>query len=301
MDQFWVLAHDGREYGPADLPTLIQWVRDGRVSALTAVRRGTGYPQEARAIPEIAAFFTPGTADGFGSAAGGSGATAGGSGSASGGAGATPGAWPAAPAVPAPIPQELRVWRFIGLAWDVFKPHWILLSAMFFLFKAIEMMPYVGGIAWLILGGPLMVGVWGILLSVVDGRTPTLGMMFERFDRFLDAFLAQLIMAILVVVGCLFFIVPGIILMIIWMFTYPILAETNLGFWEAMRASAALTKGYRWRLFFFGLAACLLLLVGLCVFLVGVFVALAVVFTALALIYRFLQAKQRQAAPAFAA
>ena len=84
------------------------------------------------------------------------------------------------------------------------------------------------------------------------------------------------------------------------MFTYPILAETNLGFWEAMKASAALTRGYRWRLFFFCLAACLLLLIGFCVFFVGVFVALAVVFTTLALIYRFLQAKQRQAVPAVA-
>jgi uncharacterized membrane protein len=199
--------------------------------------------------------------------------------------------------MPVPLPSELRVWRFIGLAWEVFKPHWILLSAMFFLFEAIELMPYVGWIAWLILGGPLMVGVWSALLCVVDGRTPNLGMMFERFDRFLDAFLAQLIMTILIACGLVFLIVPGVILMILWMFTYPVLAETNLGFWEAMRASAALTRGYRWRLFFFGLASCLLLLAGFCVFFVGVFVAIAVVFTALALIYRFLQQKQRQSAP----
>jgi len=287
MDLFWVLAHDGREYGPADLPTLIQWIREGRIAATSAVRRGTGSPQEARTIPEIAALFPP--------PPGGPGWTA--PAAAPGAAPSAGVAWTMAPAGPALLPQEFRVWRFIGLGWEVFKPHWILLSAMFFLFEAIEMMPYVGWIAWLILGGPLMVGVWGTLLCVVDGRTPNLGMMFERFDRFLDAFLAQLIISILICCGLIFLIVPGIILAILWMFTYPILAETNLGFWEAMKASAALTRGYRWRLFLFCLAACLLLVIGFCVFFVGVFVALAVVFTTLALIYRFLQAKQRQAVP----
>jgi len=298
MDQFWVLAQDGREYGPADLPTLIQWIREGRISASTSVRRGTGYPQEARTVPEIAALLQSATPGGSGWSQP---AAPGSAPAAAGGAPAAPGrTWTMAPAGPIVLPQEFRVWQFIGLAWDVFKPHWILLSAMFFLFEAIEMMPYVGWIAWLILGGPLMVGVWSTLLCVVDGRTPNLGMMFERFDRFLDAFLAQLIASVLIVFGCIFLVVPGIILAILWVFTYAVLAESNLGFWEAMKASAALTRGYRWRLFLFGLAACLLLVIGLCVFFVGVFVALAVVFTGLALIYRFLQEKQRQAVPAVA-
>jgi len=90
----------------------------------------------------------------------------------------------------------------------------------------------------------------------------------------------------------------GIILAIMWMFTYPVIGETGLGFWEAMRESSRLTEGYRWRLFLLCLACLPIALLGALVLCVGVFVAQAVIFTALGLAFRFLQAKKGVGPPA---
>jgi uncharacterized membrane protein len=134
---------------------------------------------------------------------------------------------------------------------------------------------------------------------MIDGRRPTVGMMFEGFDRFGDAFLAYLVRSILLVIGFALLVVPGIILSLMWVFTFPVIGESSLGFWEAMRRSAVLTEGYRWRLFLLALACVPVLLLGLIALCVGIFVALPVCMTAFGLAYRFLQA--RKALPASAA
>jgi len=196
------------------------------------------------------------------------------------------------------LPSEFRVWEFIGLAWDIVKPHWLVLAGIFFIQVAMGAVPYIGGCVQLIIGGAIMVGIWRALLGMIGGRKPDVGMMFQGFDRFGDAFLAGLISGILIGLGFVCLVVPGIILAIMWMFTYPVIAETGLGFWEAMRESSRLTEGYRWRLFLLALACGLIAILGVLVFCLGLFVALPVNFTALALAYRFLQSKKGQSAAA---
>jgi len=279
-EQYWVIAADGKEYGPAEVETLRQWVREGRIVQATHIRGSSGPVHYAGKMPELADLFP-----------------------AHGGAAAGPP--PQAPGPPAvPLPSEFRVWEFIGRAWDLVKPHWLVLGAMFLIQALLIGGPnivvhFLGNVVQFVIGGAIMVGIWRANLGVVAGRKPDVGMMFQGFDRFLDAFLAYLVVAILTVLGLICLIVPGIILAIMWLFTFPVIAETNLGFWEAMRESARLTEGYRWRLFLLLLAFIPVTLLGALVCCVGVFISTAVNFIALALAYRFLQEKKRTtAAPA---
>ncbi len=100
-------------------------------------------------------------------------------------------------------------------------------------------------------------------------------MMFEGFDRFGQAFLAALVSGLLIGVGTLLLVIPGIILAIMWMFLYFVMAETNLEFWPAMEYSANLTAGYRWELFCLLLACSSSGILGLLACCVGIFVAAA--------------------------
>jgi uncharacterized membrane protein len=272
-EAYWVITSDGKEYGPAPLDTLSQWVRQRRIIPSTRIRRGTESVTEAGSIPEIAAMFSA----------------------------------PAAgitnpPAGAAALPDEFRVWGFIGQAWDLVKEHWLILGGMFFIQAAIMSPPFVGTwgrlVLQAILSGPIMLGIWRALLGLIEGRKPTIGMMFEGFDRFNDAFLAWLVTCALTFLGFLCFIVPGIILAILWSFTFAILAEKRIGFWQAMQESMDLTRGYRGRIFLLWLAGIPVALLGLLALVVGVFVAEAVIFTAAALAYRFLQQRKGQTAPA---
>jgi hypothetical protein len=270
-DQYRVIGPDGREYGPVPLETLVEWAEAGRVVPATPVRRGEEPPVAAGSLLELTGRFASG-------------------------AGVPPPL--AAPPFPgaARIPPEFRAWGFIEQAWGIVKVDWFPFAAMFFLVAAINCVPYVGWVVSFFIEGALLVGIWRAVLGRIDGRPVTVGMMFEGFDRFLDAFLALFFVGVLTLIGFGLLIVPGIILTIVWAFTMPIVAETKMGFWRAMDASVALTKGYRMEIFLLWLASILILLLGLLCCCVGVFVAMPVCVTAFGLAYRFLQARQRAAA-----
>jgi uncharacterized membrane protein len=263
MDQYFVVTPDGKEYGPVDLPGLLEWAREGRILKTTQIRKNHAAPVPADTMAELAVVFS--TAPPL----------------------LTP---PFVTAVP--LPTEFRSWDFIGRAWDLVKPHWLPLAAMFVIMGAIGAIPYLGACAMFIIGGALNVGISRAILGLLAGKPPTVGMMFEGFDRFGPAFLLSLVAGLLIAVGTLFLVVPGIILSVMWMFMYLVMAETQLDFWPAMQASAELTAGYRWELFCLLLACFVVALLGLLACCVGVVVAQPVIFTAVALAYRFLQARR---------
>ena len=199
-----------------------------------------------------------------------------------------------------PLPTEFRSWEFIGQAWELVKPHWLPLALMFLIVAAMGatgayILPFplhAGSFLFFIIGGAIYVGIGRAILGLIAGTPPTVGMMFGGFDRFGQAFLAMLVTSILIGIGAIFCIVPGVILSIMWMFVYLVMAETNLDFWPAMQASAKLAEGYWWELFCLLLACFVVTLLGLLACLVGVLVASPVVATAVALAYRFLQARK---------
>jgi hypothetical protein len=263
MDQYRVMSADGKEYGPVDLPGLLQWVRDGRVLPATLIRRGEAEPVAAASLPELAVVFST----------------------------APPIAIP--PFVTAvPLPAEFKSWEFIGSAWDLVKPHWLPLGAITLIQVAIGCVPWLGGCVMFIIGGAIAVGINRAILGMIAGKPPTVGMMFEGFDRFGQAFLASLVVSVLVAIGMVFLIVPGVILAIMWMFVNLVLAETELDFWPAMTASADLAAGHWWELFCLMLACLVVAILGLLAFCVGILIAAPVILTSIALAYRFLQSRQ---------
>ena len=272
-DLFWVLGDDGLAYGPVPRETLVEWVAEGRIHEDTLVRRGGGSFRAAPLHPEMAELF-PGV-DGAGS---------------DGGAGVPPprSAGPAPGA--ARIPATFDIGAFFSEAWRILTIEDIaLVGLVAFLVHAVPHVTAWGSLLVFVVGGAVWVGVWRSILLRLEGRPIRFGEMFSGFDRFGAAFVASLVMIVLITVGLFFLLVPGILLAILWMFTYPVLGETRVGFWEAMDRSAALTSGYRWELFLMALVAGLLLFAGFLALGIGFFVALPVVLTAFALAYRFLQ------------
>jgi len=55
---YYVIAHDGDRYGPADIPTLQQWVREGRIAPNTTLEdEFTGTQIRASLLPELSYLF----------------------------------------------------------------------------------------------------------------------------------------------------------------------------------------------------------------------------------------------------
>lgn len=57
-----------------------------------------------------------------------------------------------------------------------------------------------------------------------------------------------IVVAVGVSIGFVFLIIPGVILYLMWMVAVPVLMVENLGVFESLSRSAALTKGSRWKL-----------------------------------------------------
>jgi uncharacterized membrane protein len=276
MDEYRVVGPDGKEYGPVDLPGLQQWIREGRVLKDTRVRKNDGAVMSADLLPELTEIFRPP---------------------------------PPAPSVP-PIASnvavlaEFRSWGFIGQAWELVKPHWLVLSAMhlvaFLIVSVLSMVPILGAFVGMAVQAVLTVGIIRATLGVLAGRTPDLEMMFSGFDRAGTAILAAFVMWVLITAGLLLLIVPGIIVALMVMMTNYIIAETQQDFWTAIKSSAELTKGYKWELFCLCLALIPVVLLGLIACCIGIVVSLAVSVMAVALVYRFLQAKHAQPVTAVA-
>jgi hypothetical protein len=267
MNQYRVVAPGGKEYGPVDLPGLIKWVKEGRVTAATNIRKDAEEPVAAGSLPEVAHLFEP------------------------------------APTSPAPpialavaLPAEFKSWEFIDQAWQLVKPHWVPLGVMFLLTSFVGAIPYIGACISFVIGGALLVGIYRAIFGMLAGRPPTIDMMFGGFDRLGQAFVATLVCALLIGLGTMALIIPGIILAMMWMFTIPVMAETDQDFWTAMQTSARLTEGYRWSLFCLCLASIPITILGVLCLCVGVFISQAVIFTAFALAYRFIQARKGAAA-----
>jgi uncharacterized membrane protein len=91
-----------------------------------------------------------------------------------------------------------------------------------------------------------------------------------------------------VAIGLVLLIVPGLIAMVLFMFSTFLVIDRGLGPIDALKASMEMTRGNRWPLFGFILLCLLILFVGVLALGVGLLVAAPVAGIAFAYAYRLL-------------
>ncbi|MFN6379350.1 MAG: hypothetical protein ACK4WD_08740 [Flavobacteriales bacterium] len=98
--------------------------------------------------------------------------------------------------------------------------------------------PIVGGLASMVISPALTVGYFFVADKIRKGEAYTFNNFFDGFKGpFLQLFLLSLVSGILVLVGTLFCIIPGIWLAISYTLANCILIFHKLEFWDAMEAS----------------------------------------------------------------
>ena len=96
-----------------------------------------------------------------------------------------------------------------------------------------------------------------------NGTPLDVGQLFD-FSHAVDKIIGPLVVGILIMIGMLFLIIPGVILSLMWAFLYCVLADRpGTSFTEAMKISAAVTKGNRLSIFLFGIVCGLLAIVSM--------------------------------------
>jgi hypothetical protein len=254
-----IVGADGREYGPVSAAQLRQWIAEGRANSQTKVQTD-GSPEWV--LLGILAEF----ADAFASAV------------------------PPPPIATVEAQREARdtllqdyritIGDCFGRAWELLKrDFWFLLGASIVagLIGAGGFIPYLGVVASLIVGGPMMGGLSALYLKKIRGQAATFGDIFLGFGPSFGSLLgAYLVCMLLTGIGFILCIIPGIYLAVSWVFTIPLIIDKNMGFWEAMELSRKVVGKHWWKMFGFIVVLALLGIAGLLVCLVGVFVACAI-------------------------
>jgi uncharacterized membrane protein len=129
-----------------------------------------------------------------------------------------------------------------------------------------------------------------IVLDYQSGTKRPLADVFSQFQHYWQVFFATLILGLIIGLGFVALVIPGIYLALRFQFTIPLIIDKNLNITEAMKQSTALTSGIKLSLFGFDLAALGVIILGAIVFGIGIFVAMPVVWLAYIHLYKKLSA-----------
>ena len=111
-------------------------------------------------------------------------------------------------------------------------------------------------------------------LRKIRGQPTTIETAFSGFShRFLHLFLAGFVSWLLISLGFICFILPGLYLLVAWWFALTLVVDKQLDFWSAMEVSRKVVTRHWWKFFGFLLLVLLLYLLGIVVLLVGFFIA----------------------------
>jgi len=221
-----IIGGDKQIYGPVSGDELRRWIAEGRVNAQTQLQaEGSPDWKPVSAFPEFADALAPHYA-------------------------------PAqAPTVPtAPIhpdvftaeilarPTELRIGSCCARSWNLFMANvglFLGACAIIFGIKALTIFVPMAGLAFTVVHGVIFGGLYLIFLKRMRGQPAAVGDVFSGFSSaFVQLLLVGLVSFILSYIGfacCL--ILPGLYLMVAWIFSVPLVADKRLEFWSAMELS----------------------------------------------------------------
>ncbi len=132
----------------------------------------------------------------------------------------------------------------------------------------------------------LVAGLLRISLMIVDAGQTSINDLFSGGPVFVPYVLGSILFSVIVAVGLLLLVVPGIIAMIMLGYYGFLIIDKGLGPVEALKASAVLTEGVRWKLLGFSFVLTLLNALGAVLVGLGLFVTIPVSVVATAFVYR---------------
>ena len=135
----------------------------------------------------------------------------------------------------------------------------------------------------------LQLGLIAIMLAFKDGRMPEFVDLFNRAPLVFNYIAATILYTLMVVVGLVFLIVPGIYLAVRFGYYSYFIVDEEVGPIEALKRSSDLTEGVRMDLFLFGVLLIGINILGMVALFVGVLVTVPMTHLACAYMFRHLQ------------
>ena len=180
---------------------------------------------------------------------------------------------------------------------SILQPYWLISVGVCLVYAIVlgvppELNTY-GEWLSLLLAGPLNLGLCMYFLKISNSESPGIENIINGFQPLLQVLLLYFVSSLLIVLGLLLFILPGIVLSMGFSMSYYIMAEQqDVTFVEALQKSWDLTQDHKMDLFLLNIRFIPWYVLGLLCLVVGVFVVIPWHQTTLALVYKELKAKK---------
>ncbi len=143
-----------------------------------------------------------------------------------------------------------------------------------------------------VLSTPIAVAGSWIFLKAVRQNQYSIFDLFTIFQRNYDQLLlANFLVGIVLLIGTLLLIIPGIIIGVRLSFVSYLVVDHRMTAIDAITASWNMTRGHFWTIFLMGLIAFVMILLGVLVFFVGVFISVLWISAAYAVLYQSIAVK----------
>jgi len=140
--------------------------------------------------------------------------------------------------------------------------------------------------------GPIQYGANWVFLKAVRGERIEVRDVFVVFQRnYWNAVIAHIVVGIIVGMGVVMLIVPGIIFACRLAFVPFLVVDREMDVMDALRVSWDMTRGYGWQIFLMGLLAIPVVILGLICLFVGVVVSVMWISSAFAVMYHAIAMK----------
>ena len=196
----------------------------------------------------------------------------------------------------------------LRFGWESLKTHLVFLMGLMLLILGMNALPELGrwqtleaapllALFWTISGYLIQMatqmGLIRISLILVDGRRPGYGELFGDLRQFSRYLAANLLFLLIILVGLLLLVFPGIIWSIKYQFAPFLIVDRHLGIKEAFRKSAEITADVKGEVFLFFLLVLGINLLGLLAMAVGLFITLPATMIAYTFVYRKLLERKK--------
>jgi uncharacterized membrane protein len=161
---------------------------------------------------------------------------------------------------PARTQESLPLGGYLKTGWGLFIQYpggFVGFCLLYLLIQAaLHSIPYVGTVASFAVSTPLLMGNFIVSAKLLQGQTPEFRDFFQGFQYFLPLLLLSAVAGLFIGIGTLLLIIPGLYLIVAYMFASYLVVDRRLDFWPAMELSRR-TINPRW----FGYFAFVLLVV----------------------------------------
>ena len=206
---------------------------------------------------------------------------------------------------PPPVPEPsgtrlcpLPLGEYLKTGWRLFLNYPGGFIGFCLAYVAIEMLlafiPWIGRVASFVIGPALLMGSFIVSAKLLQGHTPQFSDFFLGFRFFFPLLLTALVGALLTTIGFLLLIIPGIYLLVGYIFAYSLVIDRRLDFWTALELSRRTVNPIWFGMFGFLLLLMLINLAGIVALGIGSLVTIPVTMCALtAALCRYLRAAVR--------